>query len=114
MTLKEALIAELDEISVSDTTVDKTLIDRGVTDSDGEYTATDIQKKTIDLCMVDILYRLYTRADISEGSFSKSHPDFLRKVQTRLLYLAKKHGLTEVLDALQDDTPTFNDASDLW
>lgn len=112
MTTKEAFIAELDEIEVADATIEKTMLDRALTGTDA-YAATDDQKKAIDLCQIDVLYRLYTRSDIREGDFQKSHPDFLRKVTTRLQYLAKKHNVTEVLEAL-DDTPTLSDVSHLW
>jgi hypothetical protein len=113
MTIKEAFIAELDETSVSDATIEKTLLDNTLTGS-VTYSATDDQKKGIDLCIVDVLYRLYTRNDITEGGFTKSHPDFLRKIEARLLYLAKKYGVTEVLDAIQKAAPTINDASNKW
>jgi hypothetical protein len=113
MTIKEALIAELDEVTVSDATIEKTMVDR-VLDGTLNYSATDDQKKGIDLCIIDILYRLYTRADISEGGFQKFYPDFLRKIQERILYLAKKHGVQEVLDVIQPVPPTISDASNRW
>src|SRR4051812_49105541 len=100
MTVKDALIGELDEVSVSDLTIEKTLLDQRLAGAE-TYQASDDQKKAIDLCIIDILYRLYTRADISEGGFSKSHPDFLRKLETRLLYLAKKHSVTEVISLIE-------------
>lgn len=112
MTLQEALIAELDDIQVKDATIEKTLLDRALTAGD-TYDATDEQKKGIDLCMIDILYRLYTRADVQEGGYSKNHPDFLRKIESRLLHLARKHDVTEVLEAVQN-TPKINNASNRW
>jgi hypothetical protein len=108
MTLKEALIAELDEVAVSDATIEKTLLDRSLTGTE-TYTATDDQKKGIDLCMIDILYRLLTRADIKEGSYSKSHNDFMNKIKSRLLLLASRHDVTEVLS--QFGSPTINSSS---
>lgn len=113
MTLKEAFIAELDEIAVSDATVDKTIIDQGLTAAD-TYEGTEAQKKSIDLCMIDVLYRLYTRSDVQEGGFSKSHPDFLRKVEARLLYLARKHNVETVLSVIEKATPTIRNASNRW
>lgn len=113
MTIKEALIAELDETEVSDGTLTKTIIDQGVNPG-SEYSATDEQKKIIDLCVIACLYRLYTRNDISEGGFSKSHPDFLRKIEQRLLFLAKKHNVTDVLTLLEKPAATLKDASNRW
>lgn len=113
MTIQAAFIAELDEVSVSESTVEKTLLDRGL-DGTALYTASEDQKKAIDLCVIDALYRLYNRADIREGDFQKSHPDFLRKLEARLLYLAKKHSVTEVLQVLETPVPTIKNGTARW
>lgn len=113
MTVEQAFISELDEISVTESTIEKTLIDRGL-DGTAKYIGSDEQKRGIDMCVIDSLYKLFTRPDIKEGDFAKSHPDFLRKVEARLLYLAKKHNVTEVLNVLEEQGPQISDASNLW
>jgi hypothetical protein len=110
MTLKEAFIAELDEVSVSDATIDKTLIDHGLSGTDSYSISL---KEKVDRCVIDCLFRLYTRPDVKEGDFAKSHPDFLRKLEARLLYLAKQYSVAEVLNVLEKAPPTVTNRN-VW
>lgn len=102
MTKKEALIATLD-VQVSDNSVNLALINSEI-DGDAAYTKSD--QEAIEKCAVPLLFSLYTRPDISEGGFSISHPDFLRKVKERLLFFATKYGMTDILNQV-DPKPTI-------
>lgn len=95
MTNKEALIAVLQGLTVPDLSIEKALADQGVS---GAATYASEGGKSIDLAAVEILKAGYTDPDISEGGYSISHPDFLRKIEARLLGLAKKHGLQDIID----------------
>jgi hypothetical protein len=109
MTNKEALLAKL-QTPVSDASLEVALLDRGVSPSD-QYGVSEI--KGVELALVDLLYSLYTKPDISEGGYSVSHPDFLRKVRERILQLATKYKLNDLLEQLQDPTPTVS-SKNVW
>jgi hypothetical protein len=108
MTNKEALLAVLQDVTVPDLTADKVLLDANITGTDIYVSGS---AKQIDLCAIELLYGLYTSPDVGEGGYSVSHPDFLRKIEKRLLYLAKKHG---VEDNYPLERPTVKDASNRW
>lgn len=110
MTHKEALTAVLDGVSFSANTLEKVLTDHSLTGGDTYSTAVS---KTIDLCAIDLLMVAFTHPDITEGGYGLSHPDFMRKIQSRLHYLASKHGLTDILAGLEKK-PTIKDASKRW
>ncbi|GAA4328545.1 DUF6706 family protein [Flaviaesturariibacter amylovorans] len=114
MTIQEAFVAELDEVAVPAATIQKTLLDRGL---NGATTyAPEEYAKDVDLCVIDCLYRMYTRPDVKEGDYSKSHPDIFRKLEARLLFLATKHQVTEVLAVVAPVKagPTIKDGSAKW
>lgn len=111
MTNKEALQAVVDGLQFSDIAFTKALLDRDLS-ATAIYSSDDA--KEIDLCAVELLYAAYTQADVQEGDFSYSHPDFLRKVEARLLYLAKKHGINSIVEQFEKPAPTITDASSLW
>jgi len=98
MTNKEALQATLDGIDVSALALEKALLDGNVS-ADSLYSAG--QKKAVELCAIELLYAEFTKPDMQEGGFSVSRPDFLRKVQARLLYLARQHGRTDIVQQLE-------------
>lgn len=106
MTKKEALSATL-MVTVPDASLELALINAEI---NGSLTYTKADQEAIEKCAIPLLYGLFTDPDISEGDYSKSHPDFLRKIRERLLYLAKKYSVTEVLDALAA-TPTITSKS---
>lgn len=95
MTKKEALVASL-QVSVPDITLEKALLDNGITGSD-LYTAD--AAKDIDLCAVQILQGLYAVPNISEGGMSISYNR--EGIRSALLYLAKKHSLSDILSQYQ-------------
>lgn len=102
MTNKEALLAKL-QTPVSDASLEVALLDRGVTPAT-TYDTTQVEG--VELALVDLLYSLFTKPDISEGGYSVSHPDFLRKLRERIIQLATKYKLDDLLAQLQDPTPT--------
>ena len=93
MTNKEALVAVL-RITVPDASLEKAMIDREVT---GTNTYTKENEKNIDLCAVDVLHGLLSEPDVSEGGYSIRFDR--NAVQQRLLLLAKKHNVREVINA---------------
>jgi hypothetical protein len=106
MTNKEALAAKI-VATVPDNTLEVALID-GAIDPNGTYTAADA--KDIELVAIEVLYSLFTSQDVSEGGYSVSHPDFLRKVKERLLYYARKYDRTDIIDAV-DPKPSIKGVS---
>lgn len=110
MTNKQALLSVLDGIEVSDLAANKVLLDAGLSETDDYGTGS---KKAVDLCAIQLLYVLYTRPDVSEGGYTRSHPDFLRKIEARLIYLAKQHEVTEILDQFLK-TPKIKNATNRW
>ncbi len=109
MTLKEVLAAKV-QCPVSDVTLEVTLTDRGLT---GTVTYTTDQKSDVELATMDVLFMIYTQPDIVEGGYSLSHPDFLRKIEARLLQLATLNKATEILEILQKPGPTVTGKS-VW
>lgn len=92
MTNKEALLAVI-RFSIPDNSAEKALVDNDV---DGTANYSKDAEKSIDLCAVDALQGLLSEPDVSEGGYSVKYDR--KAVQDRLLYLAKKHNLTEVLN----------------
>jgi hypothetical protein len=109
MTNKEALAAKA-QCPVQDESLEVALIDRGV---DPAQTYISDNQNDVELALVDLLYSIYTKPDISEGQYSLSHPDFLRKLKERILQLATKLNLTDILSQLQDATPSISSKS-VW
>lgn len=92
MTNKQALIAVL-RVNVPDDTLEKAMLDQDV---DGTSAYSKGNAKSIDLCVIDILAGLLAEPDVTEGGYSVK---FDRKaVQERLVLLAKKHNVTEILN----------------
>ena len=108
MTNKEALAAKL-IATVPDNTLTVALID-GEIDPSGIYTK--VNKEGIEKVELEVLYGLFTAQDVSEGGYSVSHPDFLRKVKERIIYLAKTYGRSDILEAI-DPKPTLTSKS-VW
>lgn len=108
MTNKEALAAKL-IATVPDNTLEVALIDGEV---DPAATYSKANKEAIEKVELEVLYGLFTAQDVSEGGYSVSHPDFLRKVKERIIYLAKTYGRTDILDAI-DPKPTVTSKS-VW
>lgn len=103
MTNKEALQAVI-QATVPDLSLEKALLDQGITGAE-PYAATGAT--VIDLAAVAVLQGLLSAQDVSEGGYSVKQRE-RKAIETRLLYLAKKHGLTEISTALQ---PTISSKS---
>lgn len=95
MTNKEALIAVL-RVNVPDNSLVKALLDHDVTDSS---TYTKDNAKDIDLCAIDVLAGLLAEPDVTEGGYSINYDR--AAVEKQLIFLAKKHNVTEILDRLK-------------
>ena len=93
MTKKEALIAVL-QLSVPDITLEKAMIDKGITGSDA-YTSS--AEEEVDLCAIRILQGLMATPDVSEGDLSLKYDR--KYIQSTLLFLAQKWKVSEILDA---------------
>lgn len=94
MTIKEALISEV-PFSVSENMLEKAMIDNEVTGSD---TYSSSSKESIDYCVMDILKRVLSEADVTEGGYSIK---FDRSaIEKRLKYLAAQYQITDLLDAV--------------
>lgn len=106
MTNKAALVAFL-QVSVPDASVDLSLVNAEI---DGTATYTKAMQEQIEKAAIPLLYGLFTTPDISEGGYSINHPDFQRKIKERLLYLANKYGLEDII-TLVDPKPTVRGAS---
>jgi len=108
MTNKDALAAKI-IATVPDNTLEVALID-GDIDPSATYTAAN--KEAVEKVELEVLYSLFTAQDVNEGGYSVSHPDFLRKVKERIIYLAKTYGRTDILEAI-DPKPTVTSKS-VW
>lgn len=94
MTNKAALVAAL-QTSVPDDTLEKALADGNIISS-GTYSSTSIE--SIDRAAISVLWGLLSSPDVSEGGYSIRYDR--KAVQARLLFLAKKYGVTEITDQL--------------
>jgi hypothetical protein len=102
MTNKEALIGVL-RVNVPDNTLEKALLDQGVTGA-STYTANNL--KSIDLAAIDVFVGLLSEPDVSEGGYSIRYDrDAVLKL---VLYLAKKHNVTTVLDKFRPSVTSRN------
>lgn len=108
MTNKEALAAMI-IATVPDNTLVVALIN-GDVDPSGTYVKAN--KEDVEKVEIEVLYGLFTAPDVSEGGYSVSHPDFLRKVKERLTYLAKLYNRQDIIDAV-DPKPTVTSKS-VW
>jgi hypothetical protein len=97
MTTTEALKGVLDGLEFGEFALAKALADQAL-DGTQDYTAE--QSKGVDLAAVELLFVAYSRPDVSEGGYGLNHPDFLRKIKERLLYLATRHQLQPILAQL--------------
>ncbi|MFN3341898.1 MAG: DUF6706 family protein [Flavobacteriales bacterium] len=102
MTLKEALQAKA-QCPVDDNALEVALIDAAL-DPAATYTAALLED--VEKALVPLLFSIYTKPDVSEGGFSLNHPDFLRKLKERIVQLATKHSLSDILEQLTDPVPT--------
>lgn len=107
MTIKEAVLSVIQIKDVSDAELEKALIDREL-DGNSEYKKENADN--VDLVAVDMLVTLLGLSSVKEGDMSVSWNT--EGIKTRLLFLAKKHNLHEILDLI-DPKPTI-EAVRLW
>lgn len=97
MTVKEALISVVAiKFDQSDVELNKVFIDRGL---DGESIYDRSKSQLVDLASVDVLITLLGLNSVSEGDMSISYDR--EGIKTRLLFLAKKHKLTSIIEAIE-------------
>lgn len=95
MTNKEALAATL-QTSVPDLSLEKALADRDI-DSADDYESANLE--LIDRSAIDLLWGLLSAPDISEGGYSIRYDR--NTVKSRLLFLAGKYNVTDIIEKLQ-------------
>lgn len=108
MTNKEAFRSVIQIASVDDNTLDLGLIEAGI---DGASTFEAGTLKDLELAAVPVLQSLMAITSNSEGGFSQS----MNKdaINARLLFIAKKYGIKDLLGQLSD-VPIIKDASWAW
>ncbi len=104
MTIQEALIAELDEVSVSENTLLKVLADRGLEPTDDYEPENEDQERAVDFAVIAILRM--PRPNISEGGYSISWN--AASLRLRLSGYYNKWAIAD------PDLPTVQDVSYLW
>lgn len=108
MTNKEAFRSVIQIASVDDNTLDLGLIEAGI-DASATFEAGKL--KDLEIAAVPVLQSLMAITSNSEGGFSQS----MNKdaINARLLFIAKKNGLTDLLSQVSD-VPVIKDISWLW
>ncbi len=104
MTIKEALIAELDGVDATEAAIEKVLSDHALF-SGGGYIAVD-HGRLIDLSAVDILKKVMSRASVSEGGYSV-------RWDTKAI-AARIAGYYAKWEMSDPGEPTISDISYLW
>lgn len=107
ITKYDALIGELEPYTSSPASLTKSLLDAGVQDPEGEYTAED--KRTVAKAAISVLKRLIVLSSDSLGKSSQGYN--VDKLEKRIKLLAKENDL-EVSDFVE--VPTVEDGSNLW
>ncbi|HZF64198.1 MAG TPA: DUF6706 family protein [Chitinophagaceae bacterium] len=97
MTILEALMAELDEASVGTNTLEKVLATHNLPAA-STYSPVD-HDKAIDMCVIDILKKILSRASISEGGYSVKYDP--GAIQARIADLYKKHAIEDSKSSIQ-------------
>ncbi|WP_099368065.1 DUF6706 family protein [Sphingobacterium sp. 1.A.4] len=104
MTIKEAFIIELGGLEVSGGSIDRSLLRAKISDSQADYQP-NLHDDAIEVAYMFTLFSIWgTFKSLSEGDKSVTFSDDMMK---KLLYLAKKYGRDDILDAL-DDRPKVN------
>lgn len=97
MNLKEALQAVIQD-TVSDNLLEKALLDYELTSTD----TYDADKSAgVDLAAIDVIQGLLSAPNVSEGGYSVTRN--YAALNAKLLFLARKHG---VLDVLEQQAPS--------
>lgn len=93
--LKKEAFKKVIQVDVDDSTLDLALLEAGI---DGTLEAIQGDLKSLELAAIPLLQSLMIIASESEGGYSVSYS--LEGIKIRLLFLAKKHGLTGLIATL--------------
>lgn len=99
MTKKEALIRVI-QVGIDDKTAELGLIEAGINPDD---LFKEGGLKELEIAAIPVLQSLMAISSESEGGQSESRS--LKGIEQRLLFIAEKHGLTEIIDALKGSVP---------
>lgn len=106
MTIQEALVAELDEVSVSTNTLLKVLSDNELEPTDDYEPENEDQVKALDYAIIAALRTVLARPNISEGGYSITWNE--ASIRLRLSGYYSRLGLSD------PDLPIVQDVSYLW
>lgn len=101
MTKKEAFIRVV-QVGIDDKTAEMAMIEAGISPEDN-FAAGGL--KELEIAAIPVLQSLMVISSESEGSQSESRN--LKGIEQRLLFIAEKHGLTEIIDCLKGSVPTI-------
>lgn len=95
MTKKEAFIRVV-QVGIDDETAEMAMIEAGINPAT-EFAEGGL--KELEIAAIPVLQSLMVISSESEGGQSESRN--LKGIEQRLLFLAKKHGLTDIVNAVQ-------------
>lgn len=106
-TIYDALIGELEPYTTSPATIQKSLFDAGIEDSDQEYKASD--KRNVAKAAISVLKKLIVLSSDSQGKSSQGYQ--VDKLEKRIKDLAAENDI-DVEDFVE--APTVENGSHLW
>jgi len=99
MTIKEAFLVGFGGLKVSSGLIDRSLLQSQIADSSTEYNPA-VHDKMLEIASMHVLWGIWgTYKSVSEGDMSITFSDDMLK---KLLFLARKYGRTDIIDALDD------------
>lgn len=99
MTIKEAFVVGLAGLQVSSGLINRSILQAKITDSSSSYEPS-LHDEMLEVATLNVLWAIWgTYKSISEGDMNISFSDDMLK---KLLFLAKKHRRTDIVDALDD------------
>lgn len=106
-TIYDALIGELEPYTTSPTSLQKSLLDAGIDDSERQYTASE--KKSVAKAAISALKKLIVLSSDSLGKSSQGYQ--VDKLEKRIKALAAENDIdvSEFVEA-----PTVENGSNLW
>ncbi len=99
MTKKEAFIRVV-QVGIDNKTAEMALIEAGISPEDNFATG---GMEELEIAAIPVLQSLMVISSESEGGQSESRN--LKGIEQRLLFIAEKHGLTEIVDAIKGSVP---------
>lgn len=99
MTIKEAFLVGLGGLKVSSGLIDRSLLQAKISDSNAVYEP-NLHDNMLEVAEMHTLYAIWgTYKSMSEGDMSITFSDDMLK---KLLYLARKYGREDIIEALDD------------